>query len=339
MLLGNIKRDYDVIIAGAGPAGLECAYQLDNSGLTVLLIEKNKIIGPKTCAGGLTYQVRGFDFPEDRTRSFSHQQIFLKNKKYEITLVNPLKTITRLDLGQHLLNRIKNSGNIKILTDTSVSAIEKNKITTNKGIFHFKYLVGADGSNSTVRRHLGLKPEVTFGFYYEIPNVTGKCIWYLNFDLLNSGYIWVFPHKEHTNIGIFFNPVHLSSKKAREILNKYLTDNHYEFSEDGFKAAPENHSYSGCVFNNIFLSGDAAGLASKATGEGISFALISGREIGKKILNPDYKMAELKRILTLKKRQERFLKIFEMSPRLQRLLFRIFVNLLKTKWFQSYIGN
>ncbi len=81
---GDIKRDYDVIIAGAGPSGLECAFQLNNSALSVLLIEKNDIIGPKKCAGGLTYQVRGFDIPEDRTRSFPHQHIFLKDKEYKI---------------------------------------------------------------------------------------------------------------------------------------------------------------------------------------------------------------------------------------------------------------
>ena len=50
--------------------------------------------------------------------------------------------------------------------------------------------------------------------------------------------------------------------------------------------------------------GDAAGLASVMTGEGIPYALISGQEIGRKILNPDYKMAGLKRILEIKKKQK-----------------------------------
>jgi flavin-dependent dehydrogenase len=45
---------YDVIIIGAGPAGLKCAEILGGSELKVLLIEKNKTIGPKVCAGLMT---------------------------------------------------------------------------------------------------------------------------------------------------------------------------------------------------------------------------------------------------------------------------------------------
>lgn len=48
-MMGN---SYDVIIIGAGPAGLAVAEELENTALTVLLIEKNSVIGPKICAGG-----------------------------------------------------------------------------------------------------------------------------------------------------------------------------------------------------------------------------------------------------------------------------------------------
>ena len=44
---------YDVIIAGAGPAGLSCAIHLIDSGLKVLVIDKNNKPGSKICAGGL----------------------------------------------------------------------------------------------------------------------------------------------------------------------------------------------------------------------------------------------------------------------------------------------
>jgi len=48
---------YDVVIVGAGPAGLACAKELSKGSKTILLIEKNKIIGPKVCAGGLRKKV------------------------------------------------------------------------------------------------------------------------------------------------------------------------------------------------------------------------------------------------------------------------------------------
>ena len=45
---------YDVVIIGAGPAGLKCAEILAKNNKKVLVLEKNKNIGKKVCAGGLT---------------------------------------------------------------------------------------------------------------------------------------------------------------------------------------------------------------------------------------------------------------------------------------------
>ena len=88
-----MRNRYDVVIIGAGPAGLKCAEQLRDSNLSVLLIEKNKIIGPKICAGGLTRLVPDYDIPEGSIRSFTNQIIFIDDKKYDIKLANPLKTV------------------------------------------------------------------------------------------------------------------------------------------------------------------------------------------------------------------------------------------------------
>jgi geranylgeranyl reductase len=333
-----MREIYDVIVVGAGPGGLECANQLKNSSLSVLLIEKNKMIGPKTCAGGLTHLSSNFKIPGEKTRSFTLHKVNLENKKHEIKLINPIRTISRHELGQYQLHEIENARNVKILKDTKVVGIKENKVLTNSGNYYFRYLVGADGLNSIVRRHLGLNSDICIGLYYEIHRITDTCIWYFNPHLLKAGYIWVFPHKTHTNIGIYFNLKHLKSKSAKEILMQYLNDNDYEFSEEGFKGAPVNCSYQGSIFNNIFLVGEAAGLVSKATGEGISLALISGREIGKKILNPEYGMVDLYRALKYKKRQERFLKIYVIFPFFQNVLCKSFLYFMKRGWFQSYIG-
>ena len=44
----------EVLIVGAGPAGLRAAQVLAAAGSDVLVAEKHEEIGPKTCAGGLT---------------------------------------------------------------------------------------------------------------------------------------------------------------------------------------------------------------------------------------------------------------------------------------------
>ncbi|UCD83297.1 MAG: NAD(P)/FAD-dependent oxidoreductase [Deltaproteobacteria bacterium] len=333
-----MNNRYDVVIIGAGPAGLKCAEELKDSNLSVLLVEKKEVIGPKICAGGLTGLAEDFDIPEDRTRTFPVIKIFSAHKQHEVNLVKPFKILDRLDLGQYQLSKIEECDNITILKETFVKSIGKGEITTNRGNFYYRYLVGADGSASLVRRHVGLEPRVCIGVYYDIPGVADDFILYFNPKMLRSGYIWVFPHRDFINIGIYFNPEHLNPRKARDILRKYLTDNGYRFSESNFKGAAINYSYQGCVFNDIFLIGDAAGLATKATGEGISFALTSGSEIAKRILNPDYKMVELDKVLAVKRRQERILKNADKYPFLQDRLFDFSVKLMKKGWFQSYYG-
>ncbi len=318
---------------------MKCAQQLKNTELSVLLIEKNKIIGPKVCAGGLTGLSAGFDLPESKMRSFNELMFYIDRERYKVKLIFPLKTIDRYDLGQHLLSKIKQAENITILKETIATQIKKDKIITNKGEFYYNYLVGADGSNSLVRRFLGLKSDVSIGLCCKVPQVTKDLIFYFNPKLLKWGYVWVFPHKHYTNIGVYFDPKHLSSKKAKEVLEDFLKKNRFVYSEKNFEAAILNFLYNGCVFKNTFLIGDAAGLVSKITGEGISPAMISGKEIGKKILKPNYRMQELARVLRVKERQERFEKIADMTPLSSRYFLKIFVNLIKTKWFQSYFSG
>ena len=45
---------YDVIIIGCGVAGTTAGYFLAQSGIKVLMIEKEKIPRYKTCGGGVT---------------------------------------------------------------------------------------------------------------------------------------------------------------------------------------------------------------------------------------------------------------------------------------------
>lgn len=333
-LSNKMENKYDVIIVGAGPAGLKCAEQLKDKQLSVLVIERNKTIGPKVCGGGLTNLSTEFNLPEEKTRSFNKLPFYLNDKKYEVDLIIPLKTISRYDLGQYLLAKIKQAANITILKETIVKSISQDKITTNKGNFYYKYLVGADGANSLVRKFLGLKTDVSIGIRCKVDQLTREIEWRFYPKLLKLGYIWILPHKEYSNVGVYFQPQDIAPTEAKKLLEDFLEKNRFSYSD--MQAATLNSLYQGCVFNNIFLAGGAAGVTSKTSGEGIPLAMISGREVGKKILDPDYKMTELNKKLRFKKRQERFFWLTSSFPFIRIFFIKFFFNLYKSKWFQRY---
>ena len=71
-------ESFDVVIIGAGPAGLKCAETLGNSNKKVLLLEKNSKIGPKPC-GGLMTQIGIKNNPEHRKQRT--EKLALKRRK------------------------------------------------------------------------------------------------------------------------------------------------------------------------------------------------------------------------------------------------------------------
>jgi len=335
-----MKKIYDVIIVGAGPAGLKCAEVLGNSKLKVLLVEKKKIIGLKICGGGLTSLDSNFKLPIDKTLKYKTQYVILNGNEFKISLKYPLHIIDRYDLGQYQLGLVKKYNNIIIKKNILIKKIcKKYIITKNNKRLYYKCLVGADGSTSIVRRYVGLKNKLYLGIQYKIPKKTKKIVWFFNPKLIKSGYGWIFPHKSFTSAGIFFNPRHISPKKAKDALNKLLDGYGLDYKNAKFEGSPTNCLFEGFQFGNIFLVGDAAGLVSADTGEGIAYALASGYDVAKHILDKSYNFDKIKSILKYKKRQEFFLGVFNKLPFIQSFMFRIFIFFLKFPRFQNYFGD
>ncbi len=334
-----MSNRFDVIILGAGPAGLACAQALAGSALRVLLLEKNRIIGPKICAGGLTRIAVDFGVPEEQALTFHSQTVHLDGKPpIRIDLKHPLKMVDRSALACHYLQRIETAPNIERVTGATATGLTENTVTTDRGEFHFRQLVATDGSRSIVRRHLGLPSRFGIGLYYEVRQSAREVVFQFRPGIIRSGYLWVFPHCDCTNVGIGFNPETLSAGLAKVILQQFMKEQGFFRNGIRLRGGVINHLYRGHRFGNIFLAGDAAGLASKASGEGIPFALVSGGEIGRKILDPGYDMKEFRRILVLKRRQEGYWRLFEHMPRLQGTLLAAYFTMMKRPWMQAYMG-
>jgi len=218
-----------------------------------------------------------------------------------------------------------------------VAGLTDSSIATDRGDFSFRVLVAADGSQSVVRRHLGLPSKFGIGLYYEAPSAPTKSCSSSgpgSSARVTSGLPPPRLHKRGNRV----QPRHLDGGTGES----HSPAVHEGKRVRGKRRPPEggtiSHLYRGHRFGNIFLAGEAAGLASKASGEGIPFALVSGREIGRVILDPAYPMPEFRRMLVLKRRQEGYWRFFESMPRLQKVLLTSYFTMMKRPWMQEYMG-
>ncbi len=290
---------FHTIIIGAGPAGLSCARILAARGKRVLVCERNKKIGPKTCAGGVTWsglstvippQLVERQFPIQNVSS-TFQQTSLISKEAMVSTVN------REDLGQWMARAATEAG-ATILSETTVQKITNSAVMTSNGTYSFDFLVGADGSNSLVRRFLSLPAQkIGVGIHYHIPSSLTEMVWHLDPLKFNTGYCWIFPQAQRTSVGAYCFRGDMSPKTLKHRLHAWMEDRDIDYLGLKPEAANINFDFRGWKFNNIFLAGDAAGLASGLTGEGILPAMISGEEIGASILNPGHDPLRLNRLI------------------------------------------
>jgi geranylgeranyl reductase len=340
-------KEYDIVIIGAGPAGLRCAEVLTNNNpdLKILLLERKQEIGPKICAGGLTK--KDLDLMDIPDRLFEHkvQRAVIKSPKY--TSVNEkeglvvLYAIDRKEFGQWQADKLKNT-NVDLITDAKVTSVEENKITVNfSDEYSYKYLVGADGVSSIVRRYLKLPVEKRLiTFQYRIPwKDEVRFEMGLNSKYFHSWYVWIFPHKESLAVGCACNPEFMSPKKLKSNFHKWLKENSFDITNAKYESFPISYDYRGYKFNNVFLAGEAAGLACGFTGEGIYQALVSGEEVAKIILDENYVSEPIQKILKYNRIQHRILSFLIKAGPLRNFFFNMIVLLLKKKGSDSKISK
>jgi flavin-dependent dehydrogenase len=329
----------DVVIIGAGPGGLACAEHLAKySQLDVLVIDRKQVIGPKACAGGLTSISKEFEFPEHKLLYFPVQYFELDGKKKQIRLKNPVRTISRYDLGQYQLARVVAAG-AKVETACDVHAITDTHLITNThGEIPYKFLVGADGALSLVRKHLQLPFRHLESFQYLIDGDYDKMEWIFAPKRLGCGYLWIFPHQGYFSVGAYFDPKRVKTADVEAYLKEFIQER-FPGKQGKFEGYVVNTDYRGVEFGNKYLIGDAAGLVSAATGEGIGFALRSGIEVAKKIINPRYPMPDLQTVVKLKRRQDLYFTVGSNLGPVLKPAYSLLLLVMQYPSYQEFFGN
>ncbi len=325
---------YDVVIVGAGPAGLHCADKLAGNGMKILILEKKEVIGEKVCAGGLTRKDQEMLLLPDALIeqkmyvTMLRTSLFRSFSRYEKPV---LYTIDRRKLGQWMAGEVQKKG-IEIRTGTKVVKIDDDKVYTDTGSeIVWRFLIGADGVTSVVRRYLNLPVEKRiFTFQYRIPwDGEPRFEIHMNARFFHSWYGWVFPHNHYLVVGSGGDARYVSPAKMKERFHKWLEKQGFDISKATYESYPISYDYRGWDFNPVFLIGEAAGLASGLTGEGIYQALVSGEAAATRILNGRVPVPEMERVLRYNRIQNNFLKVLIKSGPFRNAIFNFILFLLK----------
>jgi geranylgeranyl reductase family protein len=345
--------DRDVLIVGAGPSGTAAAWQLRRAGLSVLMLDR-KAAPPKPCAGGLT--VKALDLmpysvapaiervtsgvtigvrsgETDRLRHFAHAD--------PICAFSVRATFDRFNLEK------TRAAGVAFETITAIDAIEPGDagvtLLADGRPFAARYLIGADGANSTVRRLLspGDKPERGFALEGVVPYaaIGAEPGMELVFNVVAGGYGWLFPKAGHVNVGIYTGDasVPLSKAQLRDYVRRRLGTDRVEDIKGfplGFGGARYRASHP-----RVLLVGDAGGFAEPLLGEGIHNAVKTGQAAAAAILDTDghtatsLAVAYAARLRPVRKDLARcdYLAARVVYPHVRRLG----TNLMRFPWFRS----
>lgn len=306
-----------VLIIGAGPAGLSAAIELaEDKNFDVIILEKNQEPSYKVCAGGVDSQFFQKFVSEDiLDRNFN--KFYIQTPKVLIPVEGKeeifIGTLNRQRLNEKLTQKAQTAG-AQVLFGKNVAEIKDNSVRTDAGEeFPFDYLIGADGSNSIVRRKMGLKSnKVLTAFQYMIPGNYENLEIFIDPKKFGVTYFWIFPQKDIISVGTGYCPSKYRKdfpiSKLREVFEIWCKER-FDLTNARFEGHTINYDYKGFDFGNIFLAGDAGGFTSGLTGEGIKPAMLSGQDIAKKIKNPEYECPEIKKILAIKRKEETILDI------------------------------
>jgi digeranylgeranylglycerophospholipid reductase len=207
-------------------------------------------------------------------------------KKFDNALVTSSK-----ESGAHFIDG-KKVEDLKITSDHAELRLQDGTCIQSD------IVIGADGIWSTIAKQTGLCPRhdsIGIAVYEEYPLnaqtmdefFTEKRLCHLHVKLQGlAGYGWVFPKKHHVNIGLgefrFRNAQH--GKNLKEAYRTYLgiLKNQKIIPRDlritklqggALPTWPLEKTYT----DRLVLCGDAAGVINPISGEGIHYAMISGR--------------------------------------------------------------
>lgn len=284
---------YDVIIIGGGPSGASAGRKAGKLGLNTLLLEKEEFPRYKPCGGALSEHACAyldFELPRDiiewevmGTKVIYRDQCIEAQEKHRLSFL-----VSRDLFDNFLLEKAKETG-IEVHTGEKALYCRERpdfvEVETEKKTYQAKFAIIAEGAQGIVKtciRSTDIREEYGICVVTEIPaeekeieERLGKNV-ELHIGVANGGYGWVFPHKTYFSVGI--GGIARDFAHPKESMVSFLKENsfHGEYKLHGHKI-PLGGLKRKVRGSRVLLTGDAAGFVDAFLGEGLPYAIVSGK--------------------------------------------------------------
>jgi geranylgeranyl reductase family protein len=297
----------DLLVAGAGPAGVAAAITAVDRGLDAVVVDSATFPRDKTCGDGLTAGalrlLEQLGLPRSALGCDSYSSVretmIVSPSGRRVALPMPAAgeyagVISRMRLDAALVELARARG-VDIQEDNGVTELKPNahgvRVAGTRGDDHIaSYVIAADGHFSSVRRAWQPETPPALGEWHAarqyFSGVPDRRLWVAFERDLLPGYAWVFPlpgNRANVGFGVLrdgrkghelkelWNDL-LERPVLREILGPAARP------EDRVRAWPIPTRYDPAALadGRVLFAGDAAAVVDPMTGEGIAQAIETG---------------------------------------------------------------
>jgi geranylgeranyl reductase family protein len=306
-------QTWDAIVVGAGPGGATTAAFLARAGVRVLLLDQAEFPRDKTCGDAISPNALAIvrelglaDEMEETGFRVSGVRLVAPDGGEAVAPVPPragradhLRIARRFEFDDLLLRNAVAAGAVfepgVNVTDVDTSG-GRAEVTGSRGgrslRFSAAVAVLAVGASTLLPRRTGLlsgRPRFGLGaraYFHGIAGLEDRIDF--RFDAMPlPGYGWIFPLSEDSaNVGAgFLTPSSRVPPNPRAVLKRFLGHGPVRAMMAGsrrqgpVRAFPVRTDFAtaGTVGERLVAVGEAAGLVNPFTGEGIDYAMVSGK--------------------------------------------------------------